>query len=258
MIIDSHCHLDNEKLYSKIKDILNNAFKSNVKYMLTICTNDQSFIKILDILNAHDNVYGTYGIHPHETSKYKDLKIDKIKQQLLKHDRVIGIGESGLDFYYNHSDRNIQKSLFLKHIRSSQETSKPLIVHSRNAEKETLEILTSEKKNKNFDILMHCFTGSKEFAHNLLDIDSYFSASGVITFKKSLDLANTFKSIPNHKILVETDSPYLSPEPIRGKVNEPCNIIHTVQFISTLKKIPKDKVENFTTQNFKNLFKIII
>ncbi len=258
MIIDSHCHLDNEKLQPRIMDIINSANKSNVKYLLTICTDNLSFTKIINILNAYKNVFGTYGIHPHETSKYKDLTIDKIKKQLLKHDRVIGVGESGLDFYYNHSDKDIQKSLFIKHIRSCQETSKPLIVHSRNAEKETLDILTSEKKNRNFNVLMHCFTGSKNFAHNLLDIDCYFSASGVITFKKSAELANTFRSIPNNKILVETDSPYLSPEPLRGKVNEPCNIIHTVKFISVLKETTQEDVENFTTSNFKNLFKLKI
>ena len=258
MIIDSHCHLDNEKIQHRIKDIINSANKSNVKYMLTICTDNLSFGKILNILKSYENVYGTYGIHPHETNNYRELTIEKIQKQLLKHEKIIGIGESGLDFYYNHSDKKIQKSLFLKHIQSCQETSKPLIVHSRNAEKDTLDILLSEKKNKNFDVLMHCFTGSKEFAHNLLDIDCYFSASGVITFKKSKELANTFKSIPNNKILVETDSPYLSPEPLRGRVNEPCNIIHTVKFISILKETTQDNVEKFTTNNFKKLFKINI
>mgnify|MGYP001227713336 CR=1 FL=1 len=258
MIIDSHCHLDNEKLQARIQEIINSADNSNVKYMLTICTDNDSFEKIIKILNTYKNVYGTYGIHPHETNKYKDLTVEIIKDKVLQHKRIIGIGESGLDFFYNHSDKNSQKSVFLKHIQSCQETSKPLIVHSRNAEKETLEILVSEKKNKDIKILMHCFTGSKDFAHSLLDIDCFFSASGVITFKKSEELANTFKSIPNNKILVETDSPYLSPEPLRGKINEPCNIIHTIKFISVLKNTTKDDVENFTTNNFRKLFKINI
>ena len=131
--------------------------------------------------------------------------------------------------------KNPIKKVFLKHIEASQATSKPLIVHSRNAERDTLEILSSEKRNKNFDVLMHCFTGSKEFAHNLIDIDCYFSASGVITFKKSKELAETFKSIPNDKILVETDSPYLSPEPLRGKLNEPSHLVHTLKFIAKIK-----------------------
>ena len=258
MIIDSHCHLDNEKLQPRIQEIINSAGKLNVKYMLTICTDNESFYKIINILDKYQNVYGTYGIHPHETKKYENLTVKNIIKQLTKHKKIIGIVESGLDFYYNHSEKNIQKSVFLKHIQSCQETSKPLIVHSRNAEKDTLEILSSEKKNKNFDVLMHCFTGSKEFAHKLLDIDCFFSASGVITFKKSEELANTFKSIPNNKILVETDSPYLSPEPLRGKINEPSNIVHTIKFISILKETTKNNVEKFTTDNFKNLFKINI
>ncbi len=255
MIIDSHCHLDNEKLQSRINEIIDNADKCNVKYMLTICTDNESFKKIIDILETYKNVFGTYGIHPHEANKYEDITIDDIRNKVLKNKKIIGVGESGLDFYYNHSDANIQKKVFLKHIQSSQETSKPLIVHSRNAEKDTLEILSSEKKNKNFDVLMHCFTGSKEFANSLTDIGCYFSASGVVTFKKNTELAKTFKSIPNDKILVETDSPYLSPEPLRGKVNQPSNIVHTVKFISLLKGTTKEDVEKFTTNNFQKLFK---
>ena len=256
MIIDSHCHLDNEKLQPRLKEIIDNAEKSNVKFMLTICTNNESFKKIIDILEIYQNIFGTYGIHPHEASKYKDISANIIAKQLLENKKIIGVGESGLDFYYNHSEPNIQKKVFLKHIEASQATLKPLIVHSRNAERDTLEILSSEKKNKNFDVLMHCFTGSKEFAHSLIDIDCYFSASGVVTFKKSIELAETFKFIPNDKILVETDSPYLSPEPLRGKINVPSNIVHTVKFISLLKKTTDDDVEKFTTNNFQKLFKI--
>ena len=258
MIIDSHCHLDNEKIQPRIQEIIDSADKSNVKYMLTICTNNESFVKIIDILEIYQNIFGTYGIHPHEANRYKDITADLISKQLLKNKKIIGVGESGLDFYYNHSEASIQKKVFLKHIEASQATSKPLIVHSRNAETDTLEILSSEKKNKNFDVLMHCFTGSKEFAHNLIDIDCYFSASGVITFKKSTELAKTFKSIPNDKILVETDSPYLSPEPLRGKINVPSNIVHTVKFISKLKETTEKDVEKFTTNNFQQLFNLNI
>jgi hydrolase, TatD family len=258
MIIDSHCHLDNEKLQPRIKEIIEIADKSNVKYMLTICTNNESFVKIIDILQTYKNIFGTYGIHPHEANKYKNISADIISEQLLKNKKIIGVGESGLDFYYNHSEASTQKKVFLKHIEASQATSKPLIVHTRNAEKDTLEIISSEKKNKNFDVLMHCFTGSKEFAHSLIDIDCYFSASGVITFKKSIELAKTFKSIPNDKILVETDSPYLSPEPLRGKINVPSNIVHTVKFISKLKETTNEDVEKFTTNNFLQFFKINI
>ena len=256
-MIDSHCHLDHEPMYSDLTNVINRSKNIGIEKILSICTTIDSFKKIKKIVNFDPIIYGTFGIHPHECANNYVSKEDIIRA-VKQNNKIVAIGESGLDFYYNHSDKDIQKSLFIKHIRSCQETSKPLIVHSRNAEKETLEILTSEKKNRNFDVLMHCFTGSKNFAHNLLDIDCYFSASGVITFKKSAELANTFRSIPNNKILVETDSPYLSPEPLRGKVNEPCNIIHTVKFISILKKLTQEDVENFTTSNFTNLFKINI
>ena len=163
-----------------------------------------------------------------------------------------------MDFYYNHSDKIIQKKCFIKHIHASQYTGKTLIVHSRNAENETFDILSSEIKNRNFKILMHCFTGSKEFAHKLLDIGCFFSASGIITFKKNKDLSDTFQSIPNERILVETDSPYLSPEPIRGKTNEPKNIIYTVEHLSKIKKESVNTTSYFTSSNFIKLFNLDI
>ena len=168
--------------------------------------------------------------------------------------KIIGIGETGLDFYYNYSDKKDQIKCFEEHIIAAQNLQIPLIVHTRNAESETLEILKKKLNKKNFKILIHCFTGSKDFAFKLLDLGAYISASGVVTFKKSSDLANTFKLMPNNKILVETDSPYLAPVPLRGKPNEPSYIIHTVKFLSELKKLSFDEFSNITTQNFFTLF----
>ena len=159
-----------------------------------------------------------------------------------------------MDFYYNHSEKKYQISLFEEHILAAQEKNLPLIVHTRSAEKETLEILEKHLKNKDIKILIHCFTGTKEFALKLLNLGAYISASGVVTFKKSQDLANTFKEIPNEKILVETDAPYLAPVPLRGKPNEPSYIIHTVKFLSEIKKLSFDEFSNITTNNFFNLF----
>ena len=254
MIIDSHCHLDYEPLSNDLDNVLKRARQAGVEYFLTICTEDKSFKKILTILKKYKNVFGTYGIHPHEAKDYEKLTVNNIKQNISLDKNIIGVGETGLDFYYNHSEKKLQKECFLKHIHASQESSKTLIVHSRAAENETLEMLTSEIKNKKFKILMHCFTGSKNFAHKLLDIDSYFSASGIITFKKTKELAETFKSIPNNKILVETDSPYLSPEPIRGKSNEPSHIVHTVKYISKIKNLSEESTKDFTSKNFFQLF----
>ena len=256
MIIDSHCHLDYEPLFKNINNVVKRADENGVKYLLTICTTDESFKNILTILKMYKNIFGSYGIHPHEAKNYQELNVNKIIKNIGINKNLIGIGETGLDYYYNHSDKKAQKNCFVKHINASQETSKTLIVHSRSADDDMIDILSSETKNKKFNILMHCFTGSKDFAHKLLDIDSYFSASGIITFKKNDQLVECFKSIPNDKILVETDSPYLSPEPLRGKYNEPCNITHTIKFISKIKELSEEKLSSITTNNFLKLFNL--
>ena len=256
MIIDSHCHLDYEPLSKNLDKVINRAEKVGVKLFLTICTEDKSFKKILKIVDKYNNIFGTYGIHPHETKSYSKLTVDIIKKNINTNKKIIAVGETGLDFYYNNSDKKIQKDIFCKHIHTSQETSKPIIVHSRNAENDTFDILNQEMKNKSFKILMHCFTGSKDFAFKLLDIGCYFSASGIITFKKSSELSETFKSIPNNKILIETDAPYLSPEPLRGKSNEPSHIVYTLKYLSKIKNISDKSIENLISNNFFELFDI--
>ena len=254
MIIDSHCHLTYEPMSSSLSETINRAKNDGVQYILTISTEDKSFEKILKILKNHKNVYGTYGIHPHEAKSHQNIRCSNIIQKLNLNKKLIGIGETGLDFYYNHSVKKDQISCFEEHIYAAQEKNLPLIVHTRSAENETFEILQKHLKKKNFKILIHCFTGSKNFAFKLLDLGCYISASGVVTFKKSEDLANIFKELPNEKILVETDAPYLSPVPLRGKPNEPGHIIHTVRFLSNLKKLSFEEFSNITTNNFFNLF----
>ena len=254
MIIDSHCHLNYEPMSLSLKETIDRANKDGVKYLLTISTEDKSYNKILNIISKNKCVFGSYGIHPHEAKNHRLIKSEDIIKKTRLNKKIIGIGESGLDFYYNHSDRKDQIKCFEEHIIAAQNTQLPLIVHTRNAESETLEILKSKLKVKNFKVLIHCFTGSKEFAFKLLDLGAYISASGVVTFKKSEDLANTFKEMPNDKILVETDSPYLAPVPLRGKPNEPSYIIHTVKFLSKLKNISFEDFSKITTKNFFRLF----
>ncbi len=254
MIIDSHCHLTYEPMSSSLSETIKRANNDGVDYLLTISTEDKSFNNILKILDNHKCVYGSYGIHPHEAKKHKDIKAENIVKKIKKNKKIIGIGESGLDFYYNHSEKKDQIDLFLEHIDASQQTNLPIIVHTRSAENETFEILQKAVKKNNLKILIHCFTGSKDFAFKLLDLGAYISASGVVTFKKSLDLANTFKEIPIDRLLVETDSPYLAPEPLRGKPNEPSYIIHTVKFLSELKKLSFESFSETTTKNFFKLF----
>jgi TatD DNase family protein len=254
MIIDSHCHLEYEPMISNLKEVIDRADKNNVKYLLSISTTDESFDKILQIVKTYKNVYGTYGIHPHETKNYQLLTSDQIISKINSNKKIIGIGESGLDFYYEHSDSSVQKKVFIEHIRAAQTLNLPLIVHTRSAEADTYDILRSEKKNKDLKVLIHCFTGTKNFAHRLVDIGCFISASGVVTFKKSKELADTFLSLPNDRILVETDSPYLSPEPLRGKPNEPSHIVHTVNFLANLKKISPLIFAKKTSSNFFKLF----
>ena len=254
MIIDSHCHLNYEPMALSLKETIDRANKDGVKYLLTISTEDKSYNKILNIISKNKCVFGSYGIHPHEAKNHRLIKSEDIIKKVRLNKKIIGIGESGLDFYYNHSDKKDQIKCFEEHIIAAQNTQLPLIVHTRNAESETLEILKSKLKVKNFKVLIHCFTGSKEFAFKLLDLGAYISASGVVTFKKSEDLANTFKEMPNDKILVETDSPYLAPVPLRGKPNEPSYIIHTVKFLSKLKNISFEDFSKITTKNFFRLF----
>ena len=257
MIADSHCHLDYSNLYDQLDKVVERANINNVKYLLTISTTLDSFDRIKLIIRKYKNIYGTFGIHPHESKNFSHINSNYILDIKKKYSKIIGIGETGLDFYYNYSDKEIQKKIFIEHIKASAELEIPLIVHSRSAEKETYDILSSEKKNnKDLKILMHCFTGSKEFAKKLLDINCYISVSGIITFKNSSDLANTVSSIPIEKLLIETDSPYLSPVPYRGKINEPSFIIHTVEKLSQIKKLSKDEVMKYTTNNFKKLFNL--
>ena len=254
MIIDSHCHLNYEPMSLSLKDTIKRANRDGVKYLLTISTEDKSFDKILNIISNNKCVYGSYGIHPHEAKNHISIKSQHIIDKIKLNKKIIGIGESGLDFYYNHSDRKDQIKCFEEHIIAAQQTQMPLIVHTRDAEIETLEILKDKFKEKEFKILIHCFTGSKDFAFKLLDLGAFISASGVVTFKKSKNLANTFKELPNNRILVETDSPYLAPVPLRGKPNEPSYIVHTVKFLSKLKEITFEDFSKITTKNFFDLF----
>ena len=254
MIIDSHCHLDYEPMFSNLDSVIKRAEQSNVKFMLTISVTDKKYDNILQITKKYKNVYGTYGIHPHEAKNHNEINNDIILKRINISKKIIGIGETGLDFYYNHSDKDEQIRLFEEHIKASITSKLPLVIHSRDAEDLTYEILSKYSKKNKLKILMHCFTGTKQFAEKLLELNAYFSASGIITFKKSNDLKETFKAIPLNKILIETDAPYLSPEPLRGKSNEPSNVVLTAKYLSKLKEIKFDDLCECTTNNFFKLF----
>ena len=253
-MIDSHCHLDHEPLFENIDNILINAKDVGVTKLLTICTTLKSFDRIKHLINIDPIIYGTFGIHPHES---KNDIVDKktIIENIKNENKIIGVGETGLDFFYNHSDKKEQETSFITHIEAALNLDLPIIIHSRNAEDKTYEILNSFR-NQNPKILMHCYTGSYDFAKKLLTLNSYFSASGIITFKNSNELQNTFKYIPLEKLLVETDSPYLAPVPMRGKKNEPSFVKHTLEKLALIKDLDPSVLSRVTTENFKKLFSV--
>ena len=253
-MIDSHCHLDHEPLFENLDDVIKRSKDVGINKLLTICTTLESFDKIKELIKKDLMIFGTFGIHPHET---KDNIVDKdiIIKNINENKKIIGIGETGLDFFYNHSDKESQINSFKEHIEASIFLKKPIIIHSRNAENETYEILKSYNQNE-LKILMHCFTGSFEFSKKLLSLGAFFSASGIITFRNSLDLQETFKNIPLDKLLVETDSPFLAPIPMRGKKNEPSFIKYTLEKLSVLKEKTDQEMSDLTTRNFNKLFNL--
>ena len=250
-MIDSHCHLDHSPLAENLTDVLIRSKKAGIEKLLTISTTNQSFSKIVNLIELDEIIFGTYGIHPHEADNELMSKVDIINK-INSNKKIIGVGESGLDFYYSNSSKEKQILSFKNHIEAALELDMPIIVHSRNAEEDTYKIL--ENYSNKLKILMHCFTGSKKFAEKLFKFNTYFSASGIITFKNSVELQNTFRIIPENRLLIETDSPFLAPDPMRGKKNEPSFIKYTLEKLAELKNISINEMDVITTNNFNNLF----
>ena len=251
MIIDSHCHLDYEPLINNIDQVLLNAKNNNVINLLTIGTSLESSKKVLDIVNKYSNVYGAIGIHPNSTTAAID-KLNDILELKRHNKKIIAFGETGLDYYYKRSQKDDQIFAFEKHIEFSISENVPVIVHTRDADEDTISIVKKYYKKTNF--LIHCFTGSLNFAKNLLDLNCLISFSGIITFKKSNELRDVVKYVPLEKMLIETDSPYLSPDPFRGKSNEPANVKIVAETVAAIKNLAFEKVASSTTVNFKNFF----
>ena len=251
-MIDSHCHLDHEPLLSDLENIIQRSKDAGIEKLLTISTSIESFSRVKELVHRDEIIYGTIGIHPHEANK-DIVNSEFIEKSLKDNNKIIGIGETGLDFFYNNSDKDKQINSFKIHIDAAIKTNVPLIIHSREAEEETFDIL-NDYKDQNLKILMHCFTGSKKFAKKLLDFNTFFSASGIITFKNSEELQDTFKFLPSDKILIETDSPFLAPVPNRGKKNEPSFINFTAAKLAEIRNIDKSELIKLTTHNFNKLF----
>jgi TatD DNase family protein len=253
MLIDSHCHLDFEQLAKDEAGVLQRARNAGVMGMLTIGTRLDQFDRVRAIAERHDNVWCSVGVHPHE-AKEEGQRTPGVLIEATRHPKVIGIGETGLDFYYEHSPREKQAESFRTHIAASRQTGLPLIVHSRDADRETGDMLEEEARVGAFPGVIHCFTSGPVLARRALDLGLYISISGIVTFKAADDLRAVVRGIPLERLLVETDSPYLAPVPKRGKSNEPAFVGHTAAKVAELKGVTADELARVTTDNFFRLF----
>lgn len=255
MLIDSHCHID---YFEKEKrcDYIKNAVIAGVKYMLTIGTTRKSFNEIYDIVSSFENVYGAVGLHPHVAEEEGLLDINELQTAILKSKKIVGIGETGLDYSRVGYNKTIQQQNLLNHIAVSQETSMPLVIHNRDSNDDITDILTVEYKKKSFDCILHCFCGDKKMLTAMLDLGFYISASGIITFKNATDLQKLFKFVPLDRLLVETDSPFLAPVPFRGKQNQSAFVVETAKKLAEIKNVLFDEIARYSTDNFNKLFKL--
>ncbi|MCP4355355.1 MAG: TatD family hydrolase [Proteobacteria bacterium] len=253
-VIDSHCHLDMIKLDSSA--VIENALNHGVDFMVTICTELADVEKIVSLSKKYKNVFVTFGIHPEhaETEMLSPEDIISYAESM----KAIGIGETGLDYHYNPASKQAQEESFKNHIIAASKLNIPLIIHSREAEDETIAILEEMKKQYDFKTVLHCFSSNIKLAEFAIQNDMYISASGIVTFNKSEKIQKIFKKVPKNLLLVETDAPFLAPVPFRGKECEPAMVTQTVQKLAELHNISTEEMAEITTQNFKTLFKNII
>lgn len=260
MWIDSHCHLNHDRIKEAgaASEIIARAKEAGVEGMLTICCRIRSeFDEVLDIAQAHDNVWMSIGTHPHDAADdgEKTVTADEMIPLINSYDKIIGVGEAGLDYYYDNSPREDQQQSFRKQIHVAKETGLPLIIHTRDAEEDTINILRDEGAcDGKTKVLMHCFSSNKTLAQQSIDEGFYMSFSGMVTFKKATELQEIVKTVPLDRLLIETDAPYLAPEPHRGKINEPALVVHTGQFIADLHNITEQELATHSKENFFTLF----
>ena len=252
-LIDSHCHLNYEGLVERQDEVLENARKCGVTGFLNISTRQREWGAIIAVADRHPDVWASVGVHPHEADAHPDLGAAALVKA-SNHPRVIAIGECGLDYYYDNSDRQAQRERFLAHIEAARETSLPLIVHTRDAEDDTSEILTEAVREGGVSGVLHCFTGSAELAKKALDLGLLISLSGIVTFKNAQELQQTARNLPLDSLLVETDSPFLAPVPHRGRKCEPAFVADTASFVAELRGEDPDQFAEATTENFFRLF----
>ena len=253
MLTDSHCHLNYKGIVEDQHGVLERARAAGVGTMLNISTRRSEWDDVIGVAEREGDVWASVGIHPHEADAHPDVDTALLVERAA-HPRVVGIGESGLDYYYDHSDRERQRDSFRAHIAAARETGLPIIVHTRDAEADTYEILAEEMGKGAFTGVIHCFTASADFAAKALDLGLFISMSGIVTFRNAKDLQETAKGIPADRLLIETDSPFLAPVPHRGKPCEPAFVADTARFLSELRGEPLEALTQRTSANFRTLF----
>ncbi|RIX31624.1 TatD family hydrolase [Sphingomonas edaphi] len=252
-LIDSHCHLNYEGLAERQDEVLQAARSRGVRGFLNISTKQKEWSNVVGVAERNDDVWASIGVHPHEADTHPDLGAAMLIEA-AGHPRVVAIGECGLDYYYDKSDRAAQRERFQAHIEAARATGLPLVVHTRDAEEDTADILTREVGKGGVAGVLHCFTGSASLARTALDLGFYVSLSGIVTFKNAKELQETAKIIPRDRLLVETDAPFLAPVPHRGQTCEPAFVADTAAFLSDLRDEPLDELSAATTANFFRLF----
>ncbi|MBW4330952.1 TatD family hydrolase [Stakelama sp. CBK3Z-3] len=252
-LADSHCHLNYEGLEERQDEILRNARETGVVAMLNIATRESEWDAVQATAEREADVWATVGIHPHEADDHPDVDTEKLVSR-ARHPRIVGIGESGLDYYYDHSDRDRQQKSFRAHLAASRETGLPIVVHTRDAEADTARILREEAGKGALPGVIHCFTASREFAEIAIELGFYISISGIVTFKNAKDLQETAAQLPADRLLIETDSPFLAPVPHRGKKGEPAFVADTCRFLADLRGETAETLAETTRRNFHRLF----
>ena len=253
MLIDSHCHLDYLARDGDLEEIVGRARRAGVSAMVTICTKLSEFDIVRSIAQRYPEVSCSVGVHPHEAAEEGQESPDRLRE-LADLPEVVGIGETGLDYFYEHSPREAQQRSFRSHIAAARETGLPLIVHTRDADADTVAILREEAEAGAMTGVIHCFTAGPELAEAALELGFYIGVSGIMTFKKAEELRQTLRRVPLERLLVETDAPYLAPVPQRGKQNEPAFVVHTAAALAELKAVETDELAAVTTENFYTLF----
>jgi TatD DNase family protein len=253
MLIDSHCHLDFPELKGELDTVLTRACTADVGLMVTISTRVRRFDEVLAIAECHDQVFCSVGTHPHNAAEEPDVTAAELVK-LARHPKVVAIGEAGLDYHYDNSPRADQERGFRTHIAAARETGLPLVIHAREADADIARILEEESAKESFPFVLHCFTSGPELARRGLALGGYVSFSGVVTFKNAQALRDIAREVPLDRILVETDAPYLAPEPMRGKTNEPAFVVHTASRLAAVKGLSEAELGRATNDNFFRLF----